>query len=158
VTASHSFCLSDAPIRWLDQSIPLFRDAGLRFVTCYPSTPANMPVKKLIASGVPIAVGSDNIRGIWYPMGNEDLVLGAYIEARIMGMTSNRDLQTIWDMITKEGAKILNLESYGIQDGNKADMVVFDALSPQWAIIDQAEKLYVIKNGRTVAKKGKICT
>jgi cytosine/adenosine deaminase-related metal-dependent hydrolase len=58
-------------------------------------------------------------------------------------------------MITYEGAKVLGIEKdYGIEVGKKADIVILDALSPQWAIIEQPAKLYVIKDGKIVARNG----
>jgi cytosine/adenosine deaminase-related metal-dependent hydrolase len=85
------------------------------------------------------------------------MVLGALIETQRLTMTTNSDMDLIWNMITTEGAKVLSIEKdYGIKVGKKADLVVLDAPSPQWAIATQAKKLYVIKNGRVVARNGEV--
>jgi cytosine/adenosine deaminase-related metal-dependent hydrolase len=157
VTASHSFSLADAPESRLAGAISTFREARLKFVTCYSSSPSTMPVKKLFEAGIPIGCGSDNIRDFWIVFGNGDMVQGALIETQRLNMTTNRDMGLIWNMLTTEGAKVLGVEKeYGIEVGKKADLVILDALSPQWAIIDQAEKRYVIKNGKVIAKNGEI--
>ena len=155
VTASHAFSLGDAPLSWIDQAIPLFKESGLKFVTCFTTTPPTFPVKKLYEAGIPIGCGSDDIRDFWIPFGNGDMVEGALIETQRLSLSANRDLDLIWDMITGEGAKVLGIEKdYGLGVGKKADLVILDANSPQWAIIEQPKKLYVIKNGKIVAKNG----
>jgi cytosine/adenosine deaminase-related metal-dependent hydrolase len=157
VTVSHAFCFADAPPDWLDMAIPLFKESNLKFVTCFSSTPPGMPVTKLLEAGITLGCGSDNIRDFWVPFGNGNMLEGALIETQRLELKTNRQLDFIWRMITNEGAKILGIETdYGIDVGKKADLVVLNALSPQWAIIEQAKKLYVIKNGRVIAKDGVI--
>jgi len=88
---------------------------------------------------------------------NGDMVQGALIETQRWDLTTNLDMDLIWKMITFEGAKVLGIEKdYGIQEGKTANLVILDALSPQWAIIQQAKKLYVIKNGKVIVKDGVI--
>ena len=155
VTVSHAFCLADTPPDWLDRAIPLFKESNLKFVTCFSSTPPGMPVIKLLEAGITIGCASDNIRDFWVPFGNGDMVEGALIETQRLELKTNRQLDFIWQTITNEGAKVLGLErDYGVDVGRKADLVVLNALSPQWAIIEQAKKLFVIKNGRIIARDG----
>jgi cytosine/adenosine deaminase-related metal-dependent hydrolase len=157
VTTSHSFSLGDAPENWIDEAIPVFQQSGLKFVTCYSSSPHTFPTKKLLKAQIPLGCGSDNIRDFWIAFGNGDMVQGALIETQRWDLTTNSDMSLIWNMITLEGAKVLGIErDYGIQEGKKADLVILDALSPQWAIIKQAKKLYVIKNGKIIVKDGVI--
>lgn len=157
VTASHFYALGDAPIAWIDRAIPKFKEAGMKFVTCYLSTPYEMPVKKLLLAGITIAIATDNVRDFWRAYVNTDLVQAVLIEIHKLKMTTNPDLDLLWDMITTEGAKVLGIEEdYGIEEGKKADLVLLDALSPQWAIVDQAKKLYVIKNGKVIVRNEEI--
>ncbi len=157
VTASHAFSLADISEQDLSRAMPEFKEAGLKIVTCYPSTLPTMPVKKLLMDGVNIALASDNVRDFWIVHGNADLLQGALINSLKLRMWTNQDLNLLWRMITNEGAKVLGIErDYGIKEGNRADMVIFDALSPQWAIITQAKRSYVIKNGKVVARNGEI--
>lgn len=157
VTASHSFSLADASEQDLSRAIPKFKEAKLKFVTCYTNMRPTMPVKRLLTDGVTISLASDNVRDIWTPHGNADLLQGALVASFKLQMTTNQDLGLLWKMITTEGAKALGVErKYGIKEGNMADVIIFDVPSPQWAIITQAKRLYVIKNGKVVAMNGKI--
>lgn len=157
VTCSHSWCLGDAPPEWLEERIPLFKDAALKFVTCYTTTPYNFPVRRILQAGLTLACGSDNIRDFWLVMGNGDLVEELLVETQRLNMTSNGEMDLLWEMITIEGAKVMGIEDdYGIETGKKADLVIFDEPSPQWVIIKQARKTHVIKNGKVIARDGKL--
>lgn len=157
VTCSHAWCLGDASIEWLENVLPLFKQANLKFITCYTSTPYKFPVKKILDKNIPLACATDNVRDFWSIMGSGDLVQGLLIETQRLNMTSNKDMDILWDMVTVEGAKIMNIEkNYGIKVGKKADFVIFDSLSPQWTIITQARKLYVIKDGKIIVKDGEM--
>jgi cytosine/adenosine deaminase-related metal-dependent hydrolase len=157
VTAGHSFALGDAPQAWIQKAIPAFKEADMRFVTCYKSSPYRMPVKQLLEAGITVAIASDNVRDFWRAYGNADPLQAALIELHRLDMNTNSDLDLLWRMITVEGAKVLGIEEeYGIEEGKKANLVLFDSLSPHWAIIDQARKLYVIRNGKIIAADGKI--
>lgn len=157
VTVSHAFSFGDAPSKWLDDAIPLYLESKMNFVTCFSSTPHTMPVIKLLESGITLGCGSDNVRDFWVPYGNADMIQGALIETQRLQLRSNYDMELLWRMITTEGAKTLGIEdNYGITVGKKADLVVLDSLSPQWAIIEQPNRLYVVKNGRIVAENGSL--
>jgi len=157
VTASHSFCLADAPKELLDRAIPVFKEAGMKFVTCYHSSPQAMPIKRFLEVGIPVGMGSDNIRDFWIAQGCGDIVQGALVETQRLNMTTNQDMDLLWRMITTEGAKVLGItDDYGIGVGKKADLVVLNAPSPQWAIITQPKKLVVVKAGQVVAENGQV--
>jgi cytosine deaminase len=60
--------------------------------------------------------------------------------------------QMAWllDLVTVNPARALGLSDYGLDGGCRADLVVLDAATPAQAITEQAEKLWVCKNGRIV--------
>jgi cytosine/creatinine deaminase len=56
-------------------------------------------------------------------------------------------------MLTERSARLMNLKDYGIAVGNPADIVVFDAVTPEEAIAEVKAPLVVFKNGvRTVTR------
>jgi cytosine deaminase len=56
------------------------------------------------------------------------------------------------DMVTVNPARALGLSDYGLDAGCRADLVVLDAATPAQAITEQAEKLWVCKDGRIVVR------
>jgi cytosine/adenosine deaminase-related metal-dependent hydrolase len=168
VTASHCYCLSHLPDHHLDRLIDQFTESNMNIVTCYQSTRPTMPVRKLIESNVTLAHGTDNDRDFVFSHGNADSLEGALIESnKLHGdrtfvedyrwFDSNEGLAQLWKMITEQGARALGIEDrYGVSEGNTADLVVFDEPSPQWAIIAQATRRFVLKNGAVVAEDGEL--
>jgi cytosine/adenosine deaminase-related metal-dependent hydrolase len=168
VTASHCFCMSHIHDEWVDEMIDKFKEVGMKIVTCYQSTRSNMPIKKLLMEDVNLGHGTDNDRDFVFPHGNADVLEGALIESnKLHGdrtfvedyrwFDSNKGLSALWEMITRNGARILDIEDdYGIQEGTSADLIVFDKPSPQWAIITQAQRSHVIKNGKIVVENNKL--
>ena len=63
------------------------------------------------------------------------------------------DVVTVLPMLTTNSAKALRLKNYGMEPGKDADMVLLDTRCVADAVIDQPEKLYVIKRGRIVVER-----
>jgi len=60
-------------------------------------------------------------------------------------------------MGTSSAAKATRIiQNYGIRVDGRADLMILDAESPREAIVEQAKRLYVIKNGKIVVKNGNL--
>ena len=110
------------------------------------------PVKRLLAAGVNVAFGSNNVRNAFTPFGNADplevgllLMVGAHL-------TDPEDVPTVYRMGTTNAARAIGLDDYGLAEGRPANCVLFDAESPWEVLVGQAEKWYVVANGRVVAE------
>lgn len=107
-----------------------------------------------LAANVNACFASDNIRDAWRPFGNADMLQEAYISAHCLQYAFPEELEVIYRMATFNPAKNALRENFGADVGCKADLVVLGSTSPDQAIIDQAKRLYVIKDGKIVAKDG----
>jgi len=103
-------------------------------------------------AGVNVAISTNNIVNPFTPYGHPDPLRQALVAA-MAGHLGNLD-QLAWllDLVTTNAARAIGLEDYGLAEGCRADLVVLDARSPADAITEQAEKLWVIKAGRIVAR------
>jgi cytosine deaminase len=108
-------------------------------------------VKQLHGAGVNVTFASNNVRDAYRPMGNFDLLEEGLVLAYGAHMDSVMELETIMQMCTVNAARALRLEDYGLNVGDHADLVVLNAVSPSAALVDQAEKLFVIKKGKLIA-------
>lgn len=166
VTASHSFSLADLPDWKLESLIQSSKEVDLKYVTCYTSTPASMPIRTLFDEDVVLGHGTDNTRDFGIPSGSCDSLEGLLIQVHKLKRSkweeerkwfeSNPGMETLWDMLTYQGAKVVGKNDYGIQEGNKADLVVLDEPSLQWSILKQANRSHVIKDGQVVASDEEI--
>jgi cytosine deaminase len=66
-------------------------------------------------------------------------------------MTSMAGMRQCFDAVTVNNARILGLEGYGLEVGNKADFVLLQARSPVEAIRLRAQRLLVVRAGTVIA-------
>ena len=99
-----------------------------------------------------MAYASNNVRDVFRPLGNFDLLEEGLVLAYGAHMDSVEELETLLKMSTYNAARLMSLEGYGTETGCRADFVVLDAPSPCAAIVGQAEKLFVFKGGKMVAQ------
>jgi cytosine deaminase len=57
-------------------------------------------------------------------------------------------LRECFDMLTQSSARLLNLKDYGFAVGNPADVVIFNAQTPEQAVAEIAQPVAAFKNGK----------
>lgn len=110
------------------------------------------PVRALRDGGVNVGLAANNIRNAFCPIGNGDPFLTAMLAVAAGHLGGADDLPTVLPMLTTNLGKALGLKDYGLVVGNRADLVLLDTKKVNEVIIDMAEKLFVLKDGRVVVK------
>ena len=112
-------------------------------------------VQEFLDAGVNVAYGQDVIQDGFLPVfGTGDPLQMGFLLAFAAQFHTRRSIETLYDMATVNGARLMRLESYGL--GGRADLVVVDAPSVQEAYRTQPPRLAVIHDGRLVAERGVI--
>ena len=62
-------------------------------------------VKELLEEGVNVCLGQDDISDGYYPFGRNNMLEVAFLAAHLLWMTTNRELETLYDMITGNAAR-----------------------------------------------------
>jgi cytosine deaminase len=122
-----------------------------RFDT-YPIRRGHTRVKELLAAGVNTCIGHDSVMDPWYPLGYGDPLQAAFVLAHYGQMSGAGELGTLIEMITANPARALGVENYGLDIGNRADLVAFAAPSEFDAIRLVAPRRLVLRAGRVVAR------
>jgi cytosine deaminase len=107
---------------------------------------------ELRAAGVNVALSTNNIVNPFTPYGHPDLLRQALVGAMAAHLGNLDQMAWLLDLVTVNAARAIGLPDHGLAEGCRADLVVLDARDPAQAITEQAEKLYVIKGGRIVAR------
>lgn len=105
-------------------------------------------------AGVNVSVASDNIRDPYRPFGNGDLLEEALFAAQVLQYGTGEQLEWVMEMVTCNPAKNTLLTDHGLREGCAADLAVLDAPTAKEAIISQSARLFVLKEGKVVAKNG----
>ncbi len=110
-------------------------------------------VNDLVEHGVNCSISTNNILNPFTPMGDCALIRMANLQAMVCQISHPRRLRELFAMTTERSARLMNLKDYGIAVGNPADIVMFDALTPEQAVAENAPPLVVYKRGvRTVTR------
>lgn len=157
----HVTKLSAATPERFTQASKNMRDAGVA-LTVLPSTdlflmgrdPKHGPVRgvtathKLLHLGVNCSLSTNNVLNPFTPFGDCSLIRMANLNANICHVGTRNDIRECFNMITSRSARLMNIESYGLEVGKSADFVVLDCASPEAAVAELAPVLYAYKRGR----------
>lgn len=164
VTAGHTCALAAYDDHYAQYVIDKVKAAGIHIIT-NPATNLMLQgrldkqpkrrgitrVKELLEAGVNVAFGQDCVKDTFYPFGQADMLEVALITAHAAHMSLPQEIETVFDMMTINAAKVLRLEDYGLEPGKRADLVILDCTSVRDAIRLRPDRLYVIKEGRVTA-------
>ena len=107
----------------------------------------------LVELGVNCSISSNNILNPFTPLGDGNLIRIANLQANVCQISHPHRLRECFAMLTDRSAKLMNLPDYGIAIGNPADVVVFDATTPEEAIAEIRPPLAAFKHGvKTVTR------
>ena len=107
----------------------------------------------LVENGVNCSISSNNILNPFTPLGDGNLVRIANMQANVCQIGEASRLRECFFMLTERSARLMNLKDYGIAVGNPADIVIFDAATPEEVIAEVRAPLVAFKRGvRTVTR------
>ncbi|MFC0559376.1 amidohydrolase family protein [Halalkalibacter alkalisediminis] len=101
-------------------------------------------VGELLEAGVPIATASDNVCDPFHPFGRGDLLQIAQLTGYTAHMGGKDDLVTLLQMVTTVPSQLVGQTEKGVEVGQKADFVLFDAttLEELFAELPQTRAVY----------------
>ncbi len=165
VTASHTTAMHSYNNAYAYRLIQWMRNAGVHFVTnpldnavlqgrfdAYPIRRGFTRVKELLANGINVCIGHDSIMDPWYPLGVGDPLHGCFVLVHYGHMSGRDELETMLDLVTTRAAACFGADDYGLEEGKRADLVLFDAPSAVDAVRTLAARRAVISRGRIVAE------
>lgn len=152
VLAHHARAMSMYPIPYFKKIAALLKQAQMGVVSDPHTGPLHARVKELLEEKALVVFGQDDIMDAYYPFGRNNMLEVAFLNTHLLWMTTFREMEKIYDMITIDAAKAMNVKNFGLQPGNAAHLVVLDANSVHEAIMYHQEPLYVISHGKLVDK------
>lgn len=108
-------------------------------------------VKELLLKKVNVTCGNDNIRDVFYPFGQADMLEAAFVMALTAQMTGKEELKTVIDMPRYAAAKVLNLQSYGVELGKPANIIILTSNKPDVILSARKSNRVVIRKGRILS-------
>ncbi|BBD08597.1 amidohydrolase family protein [Desulfovibrio ferrophilus] len=169
VTGSHLTSMHSMDNYYVSKLIPLMAEARLNVVCnplvnitlqgrhdTYPKRRGLTRVPELMAAGLIVALGQDDIMDPWYPMGSHDMLEVAHMGAHCLQMMGISQLNTLFDAVTSDAAQVMQLDGYGLKPGTDADFVILQAKDAIEAIRLRSARLTVVRRGNIVAETPEI--
>jgi cytosine/creatinine deaminase len=128
----------------------LLRQARVSVVSDPHTGPLHARVKELLAAGVNVCLGQDDISDAYYPFGRNNMLEIAFLAAHLLWMTRRDEFGTLYDMITTCGASAMRLNGYGLGPGCRANLVVLNQNGLADALRFHEPPSVVISHGRVI--------
>jgi cytosine deaminase len=146
--AHHCRAMSLYPMPYVQRLARLLRAAGVAVVTDPHTGPLHARVKELRADGVRVCLGQDDISDAYYTFGRNDMLEVAFLAAHLLWMMTRQDVAALYDMITVEPARAINLAGFGLSVGAPAHVVVLDRPDEVEALRYHGPPAHVISHGK----------
>ena len=165
VTGSHLTSMHSMDNYYVSKLLPLIAEAGVHAVAnplinitlqgrhdTYPKRRGMTRVPELMTAGVNVAFGHDCVMDPWYALGSGDMLEVAQMGLHVAQMTSQAQMRACYEAVTTNAARVMGLEDHGLEVGKAADLVLLQARDPVEAIRLRAQRLWVMRRGRVVAR------
>jgi len=166
VTASHTTAMASYNDAYTSKLFRLLKLSGINFVAnplvnihlqgrfdSYPKRRGMTRVKELLAAGLNVSFGHDDIFDPWYPLGTGNMLQVLHMGIHVAQLLGYDEIVNSIDLITANSAKTLHIgERYGVEEGKPANFIVLAAENEYEAIRRQAQVLYSVRNGRIIAE------
>jgi cytosine deaminase len=166
VTASHTTAMHSYNNAYVLRLMRLLKMSRINFVSnplvnthlqgridTHPKRRGVTRVKELLAEGINVSFGNDDIFDPWYPMGNGGMRDVVFLGLHVCQMMGYQEIMDSYKLITHNAAKTLHItDRYGIEVNKPADFIVLDAENYYEALTRDSAVLCSYKNGRKIAE------
>ena len=150
--AHHARAMALYPQPYFQKIAALLKKADMAVVTDPHTGPLHARVKELLQEGVNVTLGQDDISDGYYPFGRNNMLEVAFLASHMLWMTTAREIETLYDMITTNPARAMNVKNHAIQVNAPANLVVLKAPNVIEALREHAAPEYVISHGKLIDK------
>ena len=169
VTGSHLTSMHSMDNYYVSKLLPLMAEAEINVVAnplinitlqgrhdTYPKRRGMTRVPELMDAGLKVAFGHDCVMDPWYSLGSADMLEVASMGLHVAQLTGVEQMKSCFRAVTEIPAAILGLESYGLEKGCNADLVILQAADPVEALRLKANRLFVIRRGRIISSSAPV--
>ena len=164
VTASHTTAMHSYNGAYTSRLFRLLKLSGINFVANplvnihlqgrfddYPKRRGVTRVKELMAAGINVCFGHDDVFDPWYPLGTGNMLQVLHMGLHVCQLMGYQQINDSLQLITHNSARTFGLNDYGIATGNPANLVILPAENGFEAVRGQVPVRWSIRQGRVIA-------
>jgi cytosine deaminase len=145
--AHHARAMALYPQPYFQKVVALLKRAKMAVVSDPHTGPLHARVKELLTEAVTVCLGQDDISDAYYPFGRNNMLEVAFLASHLLWMTTRREMETLYDMITIHAAQAMNVREHQLNVGAPANLVVLDAPNVLEALREHRAPRFVISHG-----------
>jgi cytosine deaminase len=151
--AHHARAMALYPTPYLQKLSAILKKARLGMVTDPQTGPLHLRVREMLENGNLVCLGQDDISDAYYPYGRNNMLEVGFLASHLLWFTTASDMEILYDMITTNPAKCINVHDFGLEVGKTANLVVLDQPSVLEAFRFHEAPAYVISHGQLVDRE-----
>lgn len=151
--AHHARAMSMYAKPYLQKLAALLKKAGMGLVSDPHTGPLHLRVREMLEENVLVCLGQDDISDAYYPYGRNNMLEVAFLNSHLLWFTTRDDMETLYDMVTKNAARCIGLKEFEIKEGAPANLVVLDQPNVLEALRFHERPVAVISHGKVVDQK-----
>ena len=148
--AHHARAMALYPKPYLQKLAALLKKAKMGIVSDPHTGPLHARVRELQEENVLVCLGQDDISDAYYPYGRNNMLEVAFLNSHLLWYTTREDMETLYDMVTKNAAKAIGLKDFELKVGAIANFVVLDQPNVLEALRFHEKPAFVISHGKLV--------
>jgi cytosine/creatinine deaminase len=148
--AHHCRAMSLYPTPYFQRLARILRSARVAVVTDPHTGPLHARVKEMLAEGLLVCLGQDDISDAYYPFGRNAMLEVAFLASHLLWMMTRQEIESLYDMITVAAAAAINVAPFALCEGAPANLVVLHEPDVVEALRSHAPPAHVISSGKLV--------
>jgi cytosine deaminase len=148
--AHHCRAMSLYPTPYFQRLAALLKKARVPIVSDPHTGPLHARVQELLEEGVLVSLGQDDISDAYYPFGRNNMLEIVFLASHLLWMTTRDEVSRLYDMVTIDAAKSMNLTDFELKEGAPANLVVLNEADVMEAVRNHAAPQTVISHGQVV--------
>lgn len=148
--AHHCRAMSLYPGPYFHRLTALLNKAKVPIVSAPHTGPLHARVQELLAANILVCLGQDDISDAYYPFGRNNMLEVAYLASHLLWMTTKQEINQLYDFITVDAARCINLSNFEIKIGAPAHLVVLGEPDTVEALRYHSAPKHVISHGKIV--------
>ena len=148
--AHHARAMSMYPTPYFKKLSAILKKAQMGVVSDPHTGPLHAKVKELLEEGNLVCLGQDDVADAYYPFGQNNMLEVGFLNVHLLWMTTFPEMEQIYDMITINAAKAMNVKNFGVREGSAAHFVVLEGKSVYEGLWYHKAPKYVVSHGKLI--------
>jgi cytosine deaminase len=149
----HARAMSNYPLGYFQKLSHILKKAEMGVVSDPHTGPLHARVRELLENGNLVCLGQDDISDAYYPYGRNNMLEVAFLNSHLLWFMTREDMEILYDMITLNAAKCINVSDYGLKIGATANLVILTQPNTLESLRFHEAPAHVISHGKLVDRE-----